>query len=40
MLIEESRKRKLPQRIEKFFDLAFLGILNSRKIVAMKEINL
>jgi hypothetical protein len=26
MLIEESRKRKLPQRIEKFFDLAFLGM--------------
>ena len=26
MLIEESRKRKLPQRIDKFFDLAFLGM--------------
>jgi hypothetical protein len=26
MMIEESRKRKLPQRIEKFFDLAFLGM--------------
>jgi hypothetical protein len=26
MMIEESRKRKLPQRIDKFFDLAFLGM--------------
>jgi len=26
MMIEESRKRKLPQRIKKFFDLAFLGM--------------
>jgi len=25
-MIEESRKRKLPQRIDKFFDLAFLGM--------------
>lgn len=37
MMIEESRKRKLPQRIEKYFDLAFLGIDSDYDTVVMPE---
>ena len=37
MLAEESKKRKLPQRIKKLFDLAFLGLASEYENVVIPK---